>query len=90
MCDVRKVEIRRILKLTPDGVVPMKVRVPRQRMEFFQDDLFPNTRALQVRVYLFVQFFSNLLINTSLPALLPIGKMENRRLQFWKVSNRLI
>jgi len=47
MCDVRKVEIRRILKLTPDGVVPMKVRVPRQRMEFFQDDLFPNTRALQ-------------------------------------------
>jgi hypothetical protein len=45
LADVRHVEIRRMFKLTPhDGVLPVPLRVPRQRTEFFQDDLFPATR----------------------------------------------
>jgi hypothetical protein len=45
--DVRQVEIRRFLKLTTDGIAPISVIVPRNRPEFFQDDIFPPTRAPQ-------------------------------------------
>ncbi len=45
VCDVKKVEIARCLKLTKDSVVPVSFTVPRKRMEFFQDDIFVATRA---------------------------------------------
>jgi hypothetical protein len=47
VCSVRDVEIRRFLKLTTDGILPTGVFVPRNRPEFFQDDLFTPTRAPQ-------------------------------------------
>merc|ERR1712072_189138 len=46
--DVRAVELRRFVKLTADGrVVGLRFRVPRNRPEFFQDDIFPPTRVLE-------------------------------------------
>jgi coronin-7 len=45
-CDVREVEIARMLKLHSDKIEPVKFIVPRQRREFFQDDLFPPTRSI--------------------------------------------
>jgi len=43
MCDVAEVEITRILKLTTSLIEPLSFQVPRLRLEFFQDDLFPDT-----------------------------------------------
>eukprot|EP00019_Armaparvus_languidus_P001439 CAMPEP_0168598580 /NCGR_PEP_ID=MMETSP0420-20121227/11498_1 /TAXON_ID=498008 /ORGANISM="Pessonella sp." /LENGTH=871 /DNA_ID=CAMNT_0008635957 /DNA_START=159 /DNA_END=2774 /DNA_ORIENTATION=+ len=44
--DVRGVELRRFVKLTSTGrVVPIRFFVPRTRVEFFQDDIYPPTRA---------------------------------------------
>lgn len=43
--DVREVEIARMLKLQADKLEPVKFIVPRQRKEYFQDDLFPPTRS---------------------------------------------
>jgi len=45
-CEVREVEIARMLKLHSDKIEPIKFIVPRQRKEFFQDDLFPPTRSI--------------------------------------------
>jgi len=41
--DVRNVEIAHFFKLCGDYVEPLSFRVPRTRMEFFQDDVFPLT-----------------------------------------------
>lgn len=42
---MRAVELRRFVKLTANGrVVPIRFTVPRTRMEFFQDDIYPPTR----------------------------------------------
>lgn len=43
--DVKKVEIVKALKLTKDSCQPYSHCVPRKRLEFFQDDLFPSTRS---------------------------------------------
>ena len=43
--DVREVEIARMLKLQSDKLEPVKFIVPRQRKDYFQDDLFPPTRS---------------------------------------------
>jgi WD40 repeat protein len=40
VCDVSKVEIMRVLKLTKDAVIPTTFRVPRKRSEYYQDDLY--------------------------------------------------
>jgi len=40
---VTKVEIDRMLKLSTTTVEPITFTVPRNRLEFFQDDLFPPT-----------------------------------------------
>lgn len=42
--NVADVETCRVLKLHADKVEPIKLCVPRQRKEFFQDDIFPDTR----------------------------------------------
>jgi hypothetical protein len=43
--DIRSCEIARFLKLSDSNVEPIQMIVPRTRMEFFQDDIFPPTRA---------------------------------------------
>jgi len=43
-CDVKKCEVMRLLKLTPNGnVVPIRFEVPRTENAFFQEDLYPDT-----------------------------------------------
>ncbi|XP_005107916.1 coronin-7 [Aplysia californica] len=42
-CDVRKVEVMRGWRLTSNSVDGFTFTVPRVKMEYFQDDLFPNT-----------------------------------------------
>ena len=46
-CDVRKVEVARVLKLTGDAVQPISFTVPRAESlkKYFQDDIFPPTRS---------------------------------------------
>lgn len=41
-CDVRKVEIARMWRLTQSTLEPMSFTVPRVKPEYFQDDLFPD------------------------------------------------
>lgn len=42
--DVAEVETCRVLKLHADKVEPIKLCVPRQRKDYFQDDIFPDSR----------------------------------------------
>ncbi|XP_014681758.1 PREDICTED: coronin-7-like [Priapulus caudatus] len=44
-CDVMKIEFARALKLTQNSIEPMLFTVPRTQMQYFQDDLFPETRV---------------------------------------------
>jgi len=44
-CDVKGVEVLKILKLTQKTLEPIILSIPRTRNEFFQDDLYPPTRA---------------------------------------------
>jgi hypothetical protein len=44
MCNVKDCEIMRFIKLCGDYAEPLYFRVPRTRMEYFQDDLYPPTR----------------------------------------------
>jgi len=44
-CDVKKCEITRFYKATDNTVEPLQMTVPRNRMEFFQDDIFVPTRT---------------------------------------------
>jgi coronin-7 len=46
-CNVRDVEIFKVLKLTQDCADPISFIVPRQRKEFFQDDIYPPIPARQ-------------------------------------------
>jgi coronin-7 len=45
LCDVRKVEIARAVRLCKTTVEPVFIKVPRTRMEYFQDDVYPETRV---------------------------------------------
>lgn len=45
VCDVRKVEVARALGLTKNSVEAISFTVPRVKLEYFQDDLFPDTRV---------------------------------------------
>jgi coronin-7 len=45
--DVRGCEIARVLKVTDSTVEPIQMTVPRTRMEFWQDDIYPPTRAIK-------------------------------------------
>eukprot|EP00026_Physarum_polycephalum_P002001 Phypoly_transcript_02005.p1 GENE.Phypoly_transcript_02005~~Phypoly_transcript_02005.p1 ORF type:complete len:941 (-),score=244.83 Phypoly_transcript_02005:204-2969(-) len=45
--DVRAVEIARFIKVTDTTAEPIQMTVPRTRQEFFQDDVFTQTRALK-------------------------------------------
>jgi coronin-7 len=43
LCDVRRVEIARAVRLCKTTVEPIFFKVPRTRMEYFQDDVYPET-----------------------------------------------
>ncbi|EDO49756.1 predicted protein [Nematostella vectensis] len=45
VCDVKKVEFARAIKLTKTNLEKIMFQVPRIKKEYFQDDLFPETRA---------------------------------------------
>jgi len=48
MCDVKKCEVMKFLKITPQGtVVPLRFEVPRIENVYFQEDLYPETWDLQ-------------------------------------------
>ena len=42
-CDVKRVEILKGVRLTKNSIEHFAIRVPRTRLEFFQDDIYPNT-----------------------------------------------
>jgi coronin-7 len=42
-CDVAKVEIDKMIKLSATSIELVSFTVPRNRLEFFQDDLYPLT-----------------------------------------------
>ena len=43
LVNVREVEVAQILKLTQNSIIPISFHLPRQRKEFFQDDIYhPN------------------------------------------------
>jgi len=46
-CSVKDCEISRWIKLAGDYAEPLRFSVPRTRMEYFQDDLYPPTKARQ-------------------------------------------
>jgi len=50
MCNVKDCEISTWLRLCGDYAEPLHFTVPRTKMEFFQDDLFPPTRNTSVPV----------------------------------------
>jgi hypothetical protein len=60
--DVRKSEILRALKLTKDSVQPISHTVPRKRLQFFQDDLFPLTRA-NIPLFTIDEYFTDSIKN---------------------------
>jgi coronin-7 len=41
--DVRKVEVARAYRLTPASIQHVSFSIPRAKMDFFQDDIFPPT-----------------------------------------------
>lgn len=44
-CDVKAVEFARMLRLTRSTIEPIPITVPRRKMEYFQDDIFPPTKV---------------------------------------------
>jgi len=71
MCDVRDVEIARVLKLTLNSVQPIKIKVPRTKMDYFQDDIYPPTRSLDPTMSPDIYFSSDQLENPRLIDLNP-------------------
>ncbi|XP_022327050.2 coronin-7-like [Crassostrea virginica] len=45
LCDVKEVEFAKAYRLTQTTIEPVSFTVPRVRLEYFQDDLFPDTRV---------------------------------------------
>ncbi|XP_070554407.1 coronin-7-like [Ptychodera flava] len=44
-CDVKQVEIAKAIRLTQTTMEPITFTVPRVKMEYFQDDLYPETKV---------------------------------------------
>ena len=47
LCDVTKVEIAVGVRLTRSSVEGFTIQVPRTRLEYFQDDIFVDTRCVE-------------------------------------------
>lgn len=46
LCDVKRVEVLRAVRLTKSSVEQFTIRVPRTKLEYFQDDIYPATLAV--------------------------------------------
>lgn len=46
LCNVERVEVLRGVRLTKSSVEQFTIRVPRTRLEYFQDDVYPATLAV--------------------------------------------
>jgi len=46
-CNVKECEIAKWIKLCSDYAEPISFKVPRTKMEFFQDDIYPLTKKLE-------------------------------------------
>ena len=46
LCDVQRVEVLRGVRLTKSSVEQFNIRVPRTKLEYFQDDIYPATLAI--------------------------------------------
>ncbi|GJJ78988.1 coronin-7 [Entomortierella parvispora] len=57
-CDVREVELAKMYRLTYNSVEVIRVSVPRQKKELFQDDLFPDTIDMETPSIDADEFFS--------------------------------
>lgn len=57
-CDVREVELVKMYRLTYNSVEVIRVSVPRQKKELFQDDLFPDTTDVETPSVQAEEFFS--------------------------------
>jgi coronin-7 len=72
-CDVKKVEIDRMLKITTKQMEPISFSVPRNRLEFFQDDLYPPTPVSGVPTMTSAEWFSGSKKEPKLTSLQPNG-----------------
>lgn len=43
LCDVKHAEVLKGVRLTKSSVEQFSVRVPRTKLEYFQDDIYPDT-----------------------------------------------
>jgi len=57
-CDVREVELAKMYRLTYNSVEVIRVSVPRQKKELFQDELFPDTIDVETPSMQAEEFFS--------------------------------
>jgi len=70
--DIRGCEIARFLKVSDNTVEPIQMTVPRTRMEFFQDDIFPPTRS-PLPTYTSEEYVSGTVKEPTLVSLQPAG-----------------
>ncbi|KAF9434203.1 Coronin-7, partial [Entomortierella beljakovae] len=57
-CKVKEVELAKMYRLTYNSVEVIGVSVPRNKKEYFQDDLYPDTTDVESRVMTASEFFS--------------------------------
>src|SRR5690606_23106492 len=55
--NVRDIELRRMYRLTYNSIEVIKVSVPRNKKEYFQDELFPDTMDVETPVMESKDFF---------------------------------
>jgi len=76
--DIKGCEIARFLKVTDTSVEPIQMTVPRTRVEFFQDDIFPPTRAYKPAItideYLAGEFRDPPLVSLQPEGLVPLSQ----------------
>ncbi|KAI7832196.1 hypothetical protein BC939DRAFT_498288 [Gamsiella multidivaricata] len=65
-CDVREVELAKMYRLTYNSVEVIRVSVPRNKTEYFQDDLFPDTVDFETAAMEAQDFFAG-----TVPRMLP-------------------
>ncbi|KAF9402531.1 Coronin-7 [Mortierella sp. AD011] len=57
-CDVKEIELAKMYRLTYNSVEVIRVSVPRNKKEYFQDDLFPDTVDVETATLSASDFFS--------------------------------
>ncbi|KAF9933415.1 Coronin-7 [Mortierella alpina] len=62
-CDVRAIELAKMYRLTYNSVEVIRVSVPRNKQEFFQNDLFPDTIDVETATMEADDFFSGAAAN---------------------------